>query len=459
MKKILLVFYLMTFIFSCFLPVSVFATNSNESIQVLLNDRKINFDVEPIILSGRTLVPLRAIFEELGAKVDWIDNTKTVMAEQGKSKIVIKVGDKFAYLNKKKIDLDVPAVIIDGRTLVPIRFISESLGYDVSWKESVRTVVIEKKSSATTPTSLPAPTSLSTPTLTNSQTSSKSAQYSYNKSIDRLMGLSISEVISIFGQPNRVDLSKYGFDWYIYNSDYSKYIQIGVHEGYVVGIYTNSTNYKVWETIGVFSEKDAVKSMLGTPLTYIKKGNTRYIINNNGDQEVFDFEGEYYATIFYDKQNGSKVSAVRLIASEVERSLNGYYGISSDKLRESYERQVFDLANSVRSIQGKKPFKWDDKAAQTARKHSEDMALNNYFSHTSLLGKSPFDRMKDDGIKFYRAAENIAMGQSCGIDAHEIWMNSPGHKSNILGDCEKLGVGVYIGSGNRILYTQNFYTD
>lgn len=55
MKKVLFVFYLMAFIFSYFLPVNVFATNSNESIQVLLNDRKIKFDVEPIILSGRTL--------------------------------------------------------------------------------------------------------------------------------------------------------------------------------------------------------------------------------------------------------------------------------------------------------------------------------------------------------------------------------------------------------------------
>lgn len=451
MKKILLAFMLIVLVLSSFLPISALSSDNNDNIQVLLNGKRLKFDVEPIIMNGRTLVPLRAIFEAFGTLVEWNDNTKTVIAKQGNNVISIKAGSKTAYFNDKAIELDVPAIILDGRTLVPVRFISESFGYDVLWNESIKTVTINYSATIT-------PTLRPTLPLTNTPTSSEQTKSSFDGNIDKLLGLSSSAITDIFGQANRIDLSKYGFDWHIYNSDYSKYLQIGVLDGLVVAVYTNSTNYSVWETIGVNSAKDSVDNMLGSPLTYIKKGNTRYLINNLGEQEVFDVDGEYFATVFYDKYNSNKVSAIRLIDSEVEMSLKGYYGTPSERLRESFEREIFDLANSVRAKHGKKPFVWDEKAVNAARKHSEDMGLNDYFSHTNLSGKSPFDRMKDAGIKYFSAAENIAMGQMSGIDAHETWMNSSGHRTNILGNCERLGVGVYIGSGNKILYTQNFYT-
>jgi len=83
-----------------------------------------------------------------------------------------------------------------------------------------------------------------------------------------------------------------------------------------------------------------------------------------------------------------------LIDCETEKALHGYYGKPSEELRISFEREVFDLANTVRARYGLKPFEWDDEIAKVARAHSEDMVLNNYFSHTNLQGESPFDRMK-----------------------------------------------------------------
>ncbi len=129
-------------------------------------------------------------------------------------------------------------------------------------------------------------------------------------------------------------------------------------------------------------------------------------------------------------------------------------------MRDGFERQVFDLANSVRVREGLEPFVWSDKARNSSRKHSEDMAYNNFFSHTNLKGQNPFDRMLRGDIAYMSAAENIAAGPVNAIQVHEGWMNSYGHRINILGECKALGVGVAHNpdSKYKYYYTQNFFT-
>lgn len=118
----------------------VFAENSK--ITVMLDQKEISFDQPPVIDSGRTLVPLRAIFEAFGASVLWNEPTKTVTASKGDIKIILQIGNTKASVNEYPVELDVPAKILNGRTLVPVRFISESLGTNVNWDGSTRTVKI-----------------------------------------------------------------------------------------------------------------------------------------------------------------------------------------------------------------------------------------------------------------------------------------------------------------------------
>jgi uncharacterized protein YkwD len=87
-----------------------------------------------------------------------------------------------------------------------------------------------------------------------------------------------------------------------------------------------------------------------------------------------------------------------------------------------------------------------------------DMAQRNYFSHYSPEGISPFDRMRAEGISYRSSGENIIAGYSSSISAHEGWVNSAGHRSNILGSYIHLGVGFYKGGSYGYYYTQNFYT-
>lgn len=119
-----------------------FNYNSPNNVTVVLNNYALTFDQPPIIIDGRTLVPLRAIFEALGATVDWNNDTQTVTSNKGNTTIKITVGDNKLYVNNNVTVLDVPAQIVNDRTLVPVRAISEAFGCNVDWDGNTRTVSI-----------------------------------------------------------------------------------------------------------------------------------------------------------------------------------------------------------------------------------------------------------------------------------------------------------------------------
>lgn len=120
--------------------------SEKNDVKVTINEISRQFDVMPVIENSRTLVPLRGIFETLGAAVNWDESTRTVMAVKGDSIIVLQIGNNTAWVNSEAVSLDVPAKIIDGRTMVPIKFVAESLGCKVDWDNDTKTVVIQKDS-------------------------------------------------------------------------------------------------------------------------------------------------------------------------------------------------------------------------------------------------------------------------------------------------------------------------
>jgi uncharacterized protein YkwD len=122
----------------------------------------------------------------------------------------------------------------------------------------------------------------------------------------------------------------------------------------------------------------------------------------------------------------------------------------------SYEQQVLAITNTERAKAGCKPLTWNSKLATAARKHSQDMAAKDYFSHTSLDGTNFATRISNEGYRWSGAAENIAKGQRTPADVMKAWMNSSGHRANIL-NCgfKDLGVGLAY-QGRTPIWTQNF---
>ncbi|MCL6479962.1 MAG: hypothetical protein K6T65_16465 [Peptococcaceae bacterium] len=111
--------------------------------RVVLDGQFLKFDTPPVIESGTTLVPLRQIFESLGASVSWDAATKKIVAGKDSAVITLSIGSVEAFVNDKKITLNVPPKIVDGRTLVPLRFISESFGAQVDWDQIQEIAVIK----------------------------------------------------------------------------------------------------------------------------------------------------------------------------------------------------------------------------------------------------------------------------------------------------------------------------
>ena len=112
------------------------------AVDLYVDGSALQTDVEPILVSGRTLVPLRAIFEALDAAVAWDGASRTATAQKGSTTVRVAIDDTTAYVNGQAYTLDVPAQLIDNRTMVPARFVSESLDARVLWDGSSQTVYI-----------------------------------------------------------------------------------------------------------------------------------------------------------------------------------------------------------------------------------------------------------------------------------------------------------------------------
>lgn len=121
---------------------TVSAYCDDNDIKVIIDGTAVGFDVPPQIINGRTLVPVRAIFEALGAEVEWNGEQQTVTASNGGTVVKMTIGVNTIDVNSETVVLDVPPQIINNRTLVPARAVAESFSADVSWDGEKRVVNI-----------------------------------------------------------------------------------------------------------------------------------------------------------------------------------------------------------------------------------------------------------------------------------------------------------------------------
>ena len=130
---------------------------------------------------------------------------------------------------------------------------------------------------------------------------------------------------------------------------------------------------------------------------------------------------------------------------------------SQDSTASSYASQVADIVNQERAANGLSSLSYDSSLARLAQLKAEDMAKNNYFSHQSPTYGSAFDMMKTYGVSYRSAGENIARGQKTPSAVMDSWMNSSGHKANILSSSySAIGVGSAVDSSGRACWVQMF---
>lgn len=154
-NKLMVVLLVFGLIFGAFPMVPGQATaDANENIKVGIDGKTVKFDVAPKVIQGTTMVPFRGVAENLGGKATWDEKTRTVTVTKGGVVLKLTIGSKVAYINGKKTALKVAPVIVSGRTLVPLRFISEGFGYQVQWNGTTKAITISTKKSNDTPISV-----------------------------------------------------------------------------------------------------------------------------------------------------------------------------------------------------------------------------------------------------------------------------------------------------------------
>lgn len=125
------------------------SVQAQSGISVVIHGNHLYSDVSPIIINDRTLVPMSAIFNALGAQVYWDPTTQEIKGYRGSDEIILGIGNYQAVVNGTVVSLDTPPIIYNDRTMVPVSFIATSLGEPVHWDESTQTVFIGSAPSLT----------------------------------------------------------------------------------------------------------------------------------------------------------------------------------------------------------------------------------------------------------------------------------------------------------------------
>ncbi len=151
MRKFVSVFLLLFVVFN------IVIVSADNPIKIYFQNRELTSDVEPYIENGRTMVPVRMVTEAMGYDVLWDQEKQTVTIVSTKTQIVMVIGSREVRIGNQTVTMDVPAVIQQSRTFVPIRFVAENFGYQVEWNQNNRSVLIATPDSETNVKPTPTP--------------------------------------------------------------------------------------------------------------------------------------------------------------------------------------------------------------------------------------------------------------------------------------------------------------
>ena len=327
---------------------------------------------------------------------------------------------------------------------------------------------------AETPTTKPTIKPTTVPTATPVATM-KTTQLSFAKK-SVYIGESITALKAEWGEPERIDpLPQKSLYGYIYNGNSltEPYLIVGVKGEKVVSYFTIAKNFTAYdaETIQqtkLIQQGASAQSMIDAgwtePGTYefdaldSSKSEARV-----GTEAYYKLTDNAYIYAFSDYFDGGDKSIYGMYAFSRECTkysmMYRTYMTFTDEILRAAEQEVYEMTNAYRNYMGKALFKLEDRTTTAARKHSEDMANNNYFQHNSLDGSKFSARLTAEGISWSGAGENICAGAGDAINMVIGWIGSSGHRKGMLTDFKYIGVGAaYSSSADYGIYcTQDFW--
>ena len=364
-----------------------------EQVNVKINGQSLNSFYAPVIMNGVTIVPLRDIMESLGWNVKWIEDTEEIVVTRDDREAILKIGSSVMTVNGNETPIPASPLIIGEISYVPVRAVAEALGALVGWESENSTAAIY--------------TGEITSTLTI-------ANYSVN------VGSTTSELISVCGQPTYKVVGDQGLLWYVYAKYPAAFMAVATDGGIVCGYYTNST---------LFSTSDGHYYGDSIP-------------ENEGEYK--EIKGDNYKSeLFYDKKD-KILCAIKYMAD----GYSNHYDKSINL--ENQARMGLDILNSFRYAHGKNWLVWNQYAAESCVQHSYYMAKAGVLTHKGSDGSSAIERY----LEFNPEAIWRAWGETICAEAQDIftcingWLNTDYHRSIMLSDKTDAGIGfVYLPDG------------
>ena len=233
------------------------------------------------------------------------------------------------------------------------------------------------------------------------------------------IGMSFEDLLEYAGEAEEILPTTSGYTWYVYGTkDYTDYAMAGVYENKVVAICASGADF----------------SYRGC--------------SANGSEAAAEADDTYSINVLKDKNDNSAVYGILL----TDKKFRVQYAETKEALA-GESRVAFHMANAFRVLHGVGILTWCDNAATAARLHSEDMAAQNYVSHTSADGRLFYMRLRENGVLYSTCAENLCAGYYSGIGANNAWVNSSGHRANLLNaNMDRCGIGFGYGADSDYRY-------
>lgn len=423
-------------------------------VQLFVNDRPVTPELPPLLTNGRVLLPLRFLAELTGTAIDYNPAKQTiVLGPAADPAAVLAVGSTLAQIDGQPVLLDVPPRVANGRTLVPLRFVATALNIPIHWDGASRSVLI------------------------NLDKAGAASQSSFSLDLRLVpIGTPANLLEIVWGRPQNRGRDLAGLEWWTYRTGMSRLVRIGIANNKIAAAYATGAGWS-YGTINNATGPGQAAAMLGTNsnATFTWQGGTfTFVCNDNGrhGQMPPAVDGDR-VVILYNDEAENRVTAVLVMEISVLMTSDPLSRTGCDirystrvplpappilgnNLRQSAElheaRALFDLVNLERNARNLPPLTWQEAIARVARSHSQDMAENGFFNHQSPTTGAPVDRMLAAGINPCGVAENIAAGYVDAPSTHHAWMNSPGHRRNILEpQVRHFGAGIF-----QKHFTENF---
>ena len=416
---------------------------STNNVRVVFDGQQMHFDVPAQVINDRTMVPMRAIFAEAGASVQWDAETQTVTATTTSGDIIrMTVGSNEIYTNGLVGTMDAPPAVINGRTLVPARFVAQAMGFDVRWSSSDSTVHIV------------------TPINT--------AEFERR----------VFELINI--EREKQKLQKLIWDDGLANAARSGSVDQAA--SYLPGalgadgltVQDRLDRAGVTMSYGGYAMIYDHKTPEATVAELIKHGSWFISSDTNthagvGFHRDLDSLHRFYVNVYFGEDRATLRQLYNypplsefmlpdriLSADELQAWIAEYNAAGSPN---HFELEVVELLNRERANKGLHPLTIDPTLMMIARFKSQSMSDIDYMSHTGVYGQ-PWDLARAFGYSSNSFGENIARGRGMYTSAASVmqgWMDSPGHRDNILREgYYYIGVGVYISEEFGFSWTQMF---